>query len=502
MNTGRIVNRNTITDFAKKDEECKTPNILYRVTFGYKSNLSGETIFPVTYENLSEDYKNKSWKIRTGDLVVYKKQNHPNNGVIAVVTRSTIPFFGRMAQERGMPLKTVEQLKAGALFDLKFINPPIGVNNKIIKTINQVPYKDVEKTQNTVETFICEQCFIDSQSGNDYQQLRRLKQKVKTRPNKINQTKYLNKRGIVGRTYFQTRPGTDYPLHPLMHKFSENLSSKIDRKIKDIVRVGFLGGNKKNRPKIEKNINGKWMLTFIVPKGLPEFDRRITVPVINHKKQQVNIVVDVPPGIASEQRYTLEINPTLNPEYNNLKKMVAKTIKTDFKPTFIKASEYVYENSSEEAEKDLNKLVKPSSKQKYKILDAKIVKQDGRNFSVKKLPFFDLDREPFIVDLYVVLDLKLILRLDKQEDETIGQRAQRRATEMILNGTSKCPDYMAKVRKGVDELFSEIKKDVTLQAKRLRERMTGAGSTNQNGGSRKTRKYKKKKKRKSRRRRR
>ena len=57
MNTGKIVNRNTITDFAKKDEECQTPNILYRVTFGYKSNLSGETIFPITYENLSEDYE-------------------------------------------------------------------------------------------------------------------------------------------------------------------------------------------------------------------------------------------------------------------------------------------------------------------------------------------------------------------------------------------------------------------------------------------------------------
>ena len=70
----------------------------------------------------------------------------------------------------------------------------------------------------------------------------------------------------MGRTYFETRPGTDYTLQPLMHKFSENLSSKIDRKIKDIVQVGFLGGNKKNRPKIEKNINGKWMLTFIVPK--------------------------------------------------------------------------------------------------------------------------------------------------------------------------------------------------------------------------------------------
>ena len=35
-----------------------------------------------------------------------------------------------------------------------------------------MPYKEVEKTQNTVETFICEQCFIDSQSGNDYQQLK------------------------------------------------------------------------------------------------------------------------------------------------------------------------------------------------------------------------------------------------------------------------------------------------------------------------------------------
>lgn len=501
MNAGKIVNRNTIIDFAKKDEGCKTPNILYRVTFGYKSNLSGETIFPVTYENLSENYRDKTWKIRPGDLVVYKKQNHPNNGIIAVVTRSTIPFFGRMAQERGMPLKTVEQLKAGALFDLKFINPPIGVNNKIIKTLSQVPYKEVEKTQNTVETFICEQCFIDSQSGSDYQELKRLKLKVKSRPNKINQTKYLIKKGNIGRTYFQTRSGTDYPLYPLMNKFSENLLSKIDRKIKDIVQVGFLGGNKNNRPKIEKNVNGKWMLTFIIPKGLPKFDRRITVPVINHKNQQVNIVVDVPPGIASDQRYTLEIDPTLNPEYNNLKKMVAKTIKTDFIPTFIKASEYVYENSSEDAEKDLNKLVKPSSKQKYKILDAKIVKQDGRNFSIKKLPFFDLDREPFMVDLYVVLDLKLILRLDKQEDETIGQRAQRRATEMILNGTSKCPDYMEKVMMGADELFSGIKKDITLQTKRLRERIMGAGSTNQNGGRRKTRKYKKKKKKKSRRRR-
>ena len=135
--------------------------------------------------------------------------------------------------------------------------------------------------------------------------------------------------------------------------------------------------------------------------------------------------------------------------------MVAKTVNTDFIPSFIKASEYVYEKSDEEPEKDLDKLVKPSSKQKYKITSAKIVKQNGKNFSIKKLPFFDFEREPFIIDLYVILDLTLILKIDKPENESIGERAKRRATEMILNGPSKCPYYMAKVRKGVDELFSE-----------------------------------------------
>ena len=55
MNLNISINRqNTIETKFPKIQQCPNNKVLYRVTYGYKSKLSGNKIFPVTYENFNE----------------------------------------------------------------------------------------------------------------------------------------------------------------------------------------------------------------------------------------------------------------------------------------------------------------------------------------------------------------------------------------------------------------------------------------------------------------
>ncbi len=65
--------------------------------------------------------------------------------------------------------------------------------------------------------------------------------------------------------------------------------------------------------------------------------------------------------------------------YDNLKSGSSKSVKTGFKPTYIKASEYI----GKETQKDLDMLVKPGESQEYFINKAKIVPQNGNKFTFK-----------------------------------------------------------------------------------------------------------------------
>ena len=97
MNLNININQNTNTlqtKYPKPERKCSDDKLLYRVTFGYKSRLSGDNIFPVTYENFDESFQKPKKIINPGDLVKYTPQNKkdPNYGRDALVVKVTKRF--------------------------------------------------------------------------------------------------------------------------------------------------------------------------------------------------------------------------------------------------------------------------------------------------------------------------------------------------------------------------------------------------------------------------
>ena len=142
--------------------------------------------------------------------------------------------------------------------------------------------------------------------------------------------------------------------------------------------------------------------------------------------------------------------------YDNLKSMsVSKDVDTKFKPTFIKASDYVGPDN----QKDLNMLVKPGSTQEYTISNAKISLQNGNKFIFKKLTTFDKKSKPLVFDLYVEVDLTLKLKLKGPEeatDDTFGGKLSRVVTAGILNAPENCSEYMDRAKRGASQLLANF----------------------------------------------
>ena len=109
MNVNISINRqNTIKtkDFPKR-KECSDNKVLYRVTYGYKSKLSGDVVFPVTYENFNEAVRKTIPVIFPGDIVIYTPQfkEDVNYNRQAIVKKVTSQYAGREAQQRGMDVQ-------------------------------------------------------------------------------------------------------------------------------------------------------------------------------------------------------------------------------------------------------------------------------------------------------------------------------------------------------------------------------------------------------------
>ena len=102
-----INNRNTLQRNFPRKKECPDRKFLYRVTFGYKSNLSGDVVFPVTYNNFNQNFQTKSLRLNAGDIVKYTPQNKsdPNYNNNAILTFSTNRYENREAQSRGLKIK-------------------------------------------------------------------------------------------------------------------------------------------------------------------------------------------------------------------------------------------------------------------------------------------------------------------------------------------------------------------------------------------------------------
>ena len=138
-----INNQNTIQtkDFPKM-KQCDANKVLYRVTYGYKSKLSGEPVFPVTYENFNETVRKTIPVIFPGNIVIYTPQfkEDVNYNRPAIVKKITSQYAGREAQQRGMDVSPDKDKTT--IYDLEFINPIVGRNGEIVKTKKNVQTRE------------------------------------------------------------------------------------------------------------------------------------------------------------------------------------------------------------------------------------------------------------------------------------------------------------------------------------------------------------------------
>lgn len=468
MNLNINMNNNTIREKFPKQKECETGQVLYRVTFGYKSQLSGDNTFPVTYENFEENFQHETKKVNAGDLVKYtpENKNDPNYGRNAIVTKAT-NIYKRNEPEIELP----EVVK----YDIKFINPIVGANNEIMKikkNISKVKNGTtiITKVQNEVEFYTCQLEIFPTNLITDYLTARNANKATSTPAT-------LARLGVTENALWNTNFQLDdnnQPKFPLMSVVSAQLKSELEEVLENMVNVGFLLGQTGQRPKIKKVGRG-FTLSFLMPKGSSPGDT-ITVPV-NKGNKKVDIVIQIP-IVLGNNRHSPEINEYLldvpitqelnGGVYDNLQNMGAATnINTKFKPTYIKASEYI----GPDTQKDLDMLIKPGEKQEYLINNATIKPApNGDKFIFKELSTFNKESEKLVFDIYVVVDLTLELKMkgpaDPKEDSFMA-KSGRNAYNTIMNGSQTCPSYMTRVRKGASSLFSSVTPDDVNYAARL-----------------------------------
>jgi len=460
-------NRSVLQTKYPRPQQCPNNKVLYRVTFGYKSNLTGDNIFPVTYENFDDSFQKKTKMLNPGDLVKYTPQNKktPNYNRDAIITKSTNRYAKREAQERG--LEVTPDKDKNSFYDIKFVNPVVAPNNEIIKIKNQVSRlnKDgsvqLTKIQDEVESYVCEESFIPFVDIENYRDVRN-----RVRNGEPARAELRAAENMLWNTRFHL-DDNNQPQYPLMRSLTRDIKDSLDREVENMVNVGFLLGKKKMRPEIKKTRNG-FTLSFLMPKGASPGDT-ITIPVIKgkgKKKVMVEIVIKIPITTGNDN-HTPKTNEYIKDVaidkesnsgvYDNLKSMKSKEdVDTKFKPTYIKASEYV----GPDTQKKLDMLVKPGSTQEYFINSAKIIPQEGNKFIFKKLTRFDKNSATFVFDLYVLVNLELILKLKGPEDaadDSFGGKLSRTVTAGILNSPSNCPSYMARAKRGAAELFSKLK---------------------------------------------
>ena len=454
-----INNRNTLQRNFPIKKECPDRKFLYRVTFGYKSNLSGDVVFPVTYDNFNQSFQTKGLKLNAGDIVKYTPQNKsdPNYNNNAIISFSTNRYENREAQSRGLKIRPDRDKYS--LFDIKFINPVVGSNNTVIKEkkelsrLNKDKSVQLTKIQSEVDSYVCEDPFLP------YRQVV-LPYKRAVEARRTDDGGYFKHvENMMWNDNFEL-DGNNQPMYPLMDNFTPPLKLKLEKAVENMVTVGFLLG-KEQKPKVEVKSKNAKFISFLMPIGSKPGET-ITVPISG-----IKVVVKIPISlgevggddreIPKENEYIkkVPIIRELNSEvYDSLKTMSSKSVDTEFIPTYIKASEYIGPDS----QKNLDMLIKPGKSQQYFISKAKIIPQNGKKFIFKKLTTFDKSL-PLIFDLYVLLDLTLNLKLKgpkEATDDTFGGKLTRTITAGLMNGSNNCPEYMKKAKEGINGLLSKV----------------------------------------------
>ena len=519
-----VINKPKIQEKYPRPQECPGQNILYRITYSYRcKKLTGNETYPITNLNFNEEIVKINKRINPGDLVEYTPNPRDiNYGGIAKVTRTTNK--GSEMLEKGKKLS----------YDLEFINPKVGTDNKIIKKKLEVKQHNADgsiqlkKANTDIESFICAESFINYETISDYYKARRDNQ---------NKSKYNEASENLWSNFIKDE--NDDPKYPDINKITDDKKQYLNKEVTKMVRVGFLLGKKENRPKVKKVRDG-FTLSFLMPVNSKPGER-ISVP-INLGNYQINIVIRIPlqvdgGNVPTPNDYLNDI-PILrefnSDVYHRLKPTGAdKDVNLQFIPTFVKGSEYIYETADEARVKNLNDKMKPSSKQLYYISSVEIVPQNGNKFKFKELSLFNKNSRTLVFDLHVTLDLKLKLVIPDKEGETKAGQLGNRIKQFIMNGPDNCPNYMGKVTSAFSGIpsfkkaekksdnkerdYSDVKKLDSGLKSRIEARRTRAkrgtlksriearrkGKTERNpikGGKKRTRRKKKRKHKKSRKR--
>ena len=139
---------------AKMDSKCnKETQAKFEIEWHYTTNVSGNHTFVYTGKELGKDYYDpgEQKKIYVGDTVIYKKKDHLNDGVRAVVKEITKSLTKKELAERGQK----ETTKFNDSYTLKFQNPPFQSKwPNQYKKIKNVQRINMEKIP-THKDFLC-----------------------------------------------------------------------------------------------------------------------------------------------------------------------------------------------------------------------------------------------------------------------------------------------------------------------------------------------------------
>ena len=99
-----------IEKYPRSPQGCPRDKVLYRVTFRYKSNFSGEKMYDVTDDNFGFKTIGHDRKIGPGSLVLYNPavkegKQHPNTKQYATITKESGRPKGRDAQRLGLSIE-------------------------------------------------------------------------------------------------------------------------------------------------------------------------------------------------------------------------------------------------------------------------------------------------------------------------------------------------------------------------------------------------------------
>ena len=434
-----------------KPQNCPPGNVLYRITFKYKTNFSGKGLFNLTRKNFPDfsiDIPDRN--LRPGDYVRYtpRNKNDPNHGKIAVIkVENNKRHYGKIIKK----------------YDIEFISP-MTRNNQVINSVESVLQQsdgvNILTLIPQLSVYKCSAPFIPMNIVNNY--LKAYKSYNSRKTTRL--LRNLEKRGSqLFDNYFKLGNNNE-PLYPEFvatgqpgFGLQKRMKNKLNKEIEKIVNNSFLSATKSFKPIIKGSGDNK-KLEFTLPKDA-KGGKLITVSV-----DGVNVNVSVPIGTKSLERITVPIEKKYNEQnYDNLSaSQNTKEKHLVFLPTFIVAK------FTDDKHLNIHKLVKPSKNQHFKILDASIIKQNNNlNFKFTELSKFNKKNNPLVFDLEVHVDLRLEISKDIDPESSNQDKLINTLGTLIQNSGSGCPTKMLKLKNNLSKLSSQIEKSRYTKGNRI-----------------------------------